>query len=117
MTFIYVDGSYCQLTGTAGIGIPHKQLATKVKAKDSLAAELIAVIRGVAFSTGNDVIFTDCRVIVDAVKTKRMVVRHEELCAHLYKLLKERTVEIRWVKRENNRKADAMARLGGTKII
>ena len=112
MTHIYVDGSYCQLSGLAGIGIPHKQLAQRVRAKDSLSAELIAVIRGVEAATGCDVILTDCRVIVEAVKIRRMIVRHEVLCLNLYRLLDKRDVEVRWVKRENNRKADSLAREG-----
>lgn len=112
MAHIYVDGSYCQISGKAGIGIPHKQLALRIKAKDSLSAELIAVIKGVEAATGQDVIFTDCRVIVDAVKIRRMIIRHETLCTHLYRLLDKRDVEVRWVKRENNRKADSLARAG-----
>ncbi len=114
MNCIYVDGSYCPLSGKAGIGIPYKNIAQRIKAKDSLAAELIAVIRGITFATQRlYIIKTDCMVIVNAVKTRRLIIRHEELCLHMYVLLdRHKHVRIEWIKREKNRKADSLARRG-----
>jgi len=107
---IYVDASYCAETGNAGIGIPYKNISKRIKAKGSLAAELIAVIVGAQHANNNDVIITDCKVIVEANKTKRLLMRHEELCANLYKILKAKCLSVQWVKREKNKKADSLAR-------
>lgn len=111
MTFIYVDGSYFPDLGLASIGIPHKQLSIKVKAYDSLSAELIAVIRGLQYANNYDTVCTDCLVIVNAIKRTRLILRHEFLCVHLFRLLDtKRHVRVVWVKRERNRKADKLAR-------
>lgn len=113
MNFIYVDASFCPKSGRAAIGIPYKQISEEINAKDSLAAELIAVIRGVCFANKFDIVCTDCLVVVNAIKTKRLIVRHEKLCAHLYVLLKKfNKVIVKWVNRKQHgiRLADRLAR-------
>lgn len=114
MAFIYVDASYHPISGLAGIGIPYKSLSKKIKAKDSLSAELIAVIKGIVFANEYDIVYTDCLVIVKAIKQVKLLVRHEELCGNLYRLLtKKKNISVKWVKRDHpsQRKADKLARL------
>lgn len=108
---IYVDASYCQRTNKVGIGIVHKDyISAPTKARSSLAAEIIAVIRAVHLSKPLDKIFTDCIVIVNAIKKKYLLVRHEFLCECLYKLIQLRNVTIHWIKRDKNKIADNLAR-------
>jgi len=114
MNHIYVDASYSPKTKLASIGIPYKKISKKVKAKDSLSAELIAIIVAIEFAdSANDIIYSDCLVIIRAIKEKRLIVRHEDLCVHLFTLMaKRKFYNIRWVKRSHPslQKADKLAR-------
>jgi ribonuclease HI len=109
---IYVDGSYCPLTNRSGIGITYKNTSLPIRAKGSLSAEIIAIIRALLMARPGDVIYSDCLVAIHGFRRNRLIVRHESLCENAYAVYNSRRkhIGLRKVKRENNREADALAR-------
>lgn len=93
-------------------GYISQNISIEIKAKDSLTAELLAVISGLYFCVPpSDILYTDCLVIVNAVRDRRRIARHENLCIELFELLAvKRGIKIKWVQRERNKEADSLAR-------
>lgn len=120
---IYVDGSYCQITKKAGIGIVisndgreegwYKYYET-VKTWCSLKCELIAVQRALhiikTFGYKINELRTDCQVIVDSFKKKHLIKGFEPFCEMLWALLRSTGIKLKWIKRERNTIADGLAR-------
>lgn len=117
---IYVDGSYCPITKKAGVGINISQdgitkgvtYSWGVETINSLHTELRAIeMAFIAFRFNKQVtIYTDCQVITKAFKDNRLIKGFEDMCLHLFNVLKECKFKLKWVKREKNIIADGLAR-------
>jgi len=112
MNHIYIDGSYCNHTKKAGIGVPCFKISESIRARDSISAEIVAAIRASLRAKHSDVLVSDCKTLVIATQQRKTLRNHRELCLNLFKIMQSKCLSIRWVSRDENKKANLLAKRG-----
>ena len=112
MSRVKTDACWYHVTGEGVVAVYGKDLRyTKyIKARTSVAAEVIAVIHGVLKSDLGGTVYNDNKPVIDVLMSGKALKGCRELCANALKLIASKHIELRWVNRGKNREADKLAR-------
>lgn len=110
MASIYVDGSYSLQTCAAAIGVHPHGFARPVTVRNHIQAELLAIFMGLVVAQQHDVIFSDCRTLVECLNRNKLIKNNNKISSLILALLEMKCdVKLNWVKRGRNKLANKLA--------